>query len=151
MLGCRADDLNDCLREAGSMADELPVGLVDGMHVASVDETCLVLQADTRDIPLGQRDALSGPVLFTIVDTAGWLFSVAHYWPSKIAVTTDLSMQFLRPARPGQLVVVARTLQVGRRCVFDVEVGTRTATGPIAHAVVTFAPVRSAGCQENGL
>ncbi len=142
MLQCTVEDLNACLRDETGMAGALPAELAAGMRVLSLDERRLVFTAKARSASRRPTGIVSGPVLFAIIDTAGWLVTIAHNWPLLEGVTTDLSMQFLRPARQGELVVEATALRIGRRCVIDVNVDTAGDAGPAAHAVVTFAPVR---------
>src|SRR5689334_8380325 len=117
MLRCTVEDLNACLRDETGMAGALPAELAAGMHVVSLDERRLVFTVRARSSSRRPTGVVSGPVLFAITDTAGWLVTVAHNWPRQEAVTTDLSMQFLRPALQGELVVEASALRIGRRCV----------------------------------
>lgn len=142
MLRATLDDLNACLRDPTSLAGELPVALSHGLTVVSLDERHLTMHVAADSYDRGARGVVSGPVQFSLVDTVGWLVTIAHHWPDRVAVTTDLSMQFLRPAQQGDLVVEATALRIGRRCVIDVNVDTAGDAGPAAHAVVTFAPVR---------
>lgn len=141
MLRCTAADLTDCLRDPETIASELPVELVGRIEVASLQDEAMTMIVEAADLRVSDRRVVPGPVLFTVVDTAGWLLTIAHFWPLKLAVTTDLSMQFLRPASPGRLVVTATALRIGRRCVIDVSIDAGHEAGLAAHAVATFAPM----------
>lgn len=142
MLRCTVEDLNSCLRDETGMIGALPAELGAGMRVVSLDERRLVYTAKVRSARNRPTGVVSGPVLFALIDTAGWLVTIAHNWPRLEGVTTDLSVQFLRPALQGELTIEATVLRIGRRCVIDVNVDTAGDAGPAAHAVVTFAPVR---------
>lgn len=142
MLLATIDDLNAALNDETGMAGALPAELAVGMRVVALDERRLVFTVKARSASRRPTGVVSGPVLFAITDTAGWLVTIAHHWPRQEAVTTDLSMQFLRPALQGELLVEATTLRIGRRCVIDVNIDTKNAAGPATHAVITFAPVR---------
>ena len=145
MLRATIDDLNDALQDERGMAGALPSELAAGMRVVSLDERRLVFTVQARSSSRRPTGVVSGPVLFAVTDTAGWLVTIAHHWPLREAVTTDLSMQFLRPALQGELVVEATALRIGRRCVIDVNIDVDHEAGPATHAVITFAPVRGSG------
>ena len=82
--------------------------------------------------------AITGPALFGMIDTVGWLMAVAHSGPGTDAFTTDVTVQYLRPVSTGQLELVGNLLRRGRRHVFDVSVNP-SPDGPAVHAVIAFA------------
>lgn len=84
--------------------------------------------------------SVSGPALFALADVAAYLSIVAQRGTSaRDAVTTNLSINFLRRPAPGTLRACARTLKLGAR-LSVVEVAIVAADGaPVAHAVATYA------------
>ncbi|MDO8392710.1 MAG: PaaI family thioesterase [Actinomycetota bacterium] len=82
--------------------------------------------------------SITGPALFGMIDTVGWLMAVAHSGPGTDAFTTDVNVQYLRPVLAGQVELVGNLLRRGRRHVFDVSVDPG-ADGPAVHAVIAFA------------
>jgi len=82
--------------------------------------------------------SITGPALFGMIDTVGWLMAVAHSGPGTDAFTTDVTVQYLRPVFTGQLDLVGSVLRRGRRHVFDVSVDPGP-DGPAVHAVIAFA------------
>jgi len=84
-----------------------------------------------------------GPVIFEIADTMGYLVTISRSPKGADAFTVDLSLQFLRPAPPGELLIEGVSLQYSkRRSVVDVAIHSASVPeGPVAHAVVTYAPV----------
>lgn len=68
---------------------------------------------------------ISGPTMFTLADSALWFASFAVIGIEPMAVTSELSIRFLRPARDGDLLARARIQSVGtRRIVGTVELWT---------------------------
>ena len=85
---------------------------------------------------------VAGPILFTLADTMAYFVTIAHSPKGSEAFTASISMEFLRPAPVGVLVVEGRLLRFGRRsCVVDTAIRRAGREELIAHAVVTYAPV----------
>ncbi len=83
---------------------------------------------------------ISGPTLMGLADTAGYVIVMAHVGPELMAVTTSLTINFLRGARPGDICVDAELLSLGRRnAVCDVRIWTEAPDRPAAQASVTYA------------
>lgn len=84
--------------------------------------------------------SVSGPTLFALADVAAYLSIVAQRGTSaRDAVTTNLSINFLRRPAPGALRANARTLKLGfRLSVVEVTIFGRD-EDPVAHAVATYA------------
>ena len=106
------------------------------------------LVAHRRPYALDMRPGgiINGPALMGFVDAAGWMLAVAHQPPGSDALTMDISMQFLRPAPAGELLVEVVALRVGgRTAILDATVTSPSvADGPVAHAVMTFVTPRRA-------
>ena len=83
---------------------------------------------------------LSGPALMAVADAAAYALVLAHIGDQLMAVTSNLSMNFLRGAVPGDIHAEAELLRLGRRlAVCDVRVWTETPDRLAAQAVVTYA------------
>jgi uncharacterized protein (TIGR00369 family) len=101
----------------------------------------MVLRVSAGTSSLRPGGSVMGPMLMAYVDSAGWLTTVAHHGIDYDAFTTDVSMQFLRPVRAGEVLVEARPLRVGQRTVVAVDI-RQSREAPIAvHAIITFAPL----------
>lgn len=73
---------------------------------------------------------ISGPTMFTLADSALWFASFSVIGIEPMAVTSELSIRFLRPARDGDLLARAQIQSVGtRRIVGTVEVWMDGAPG----------------------
>jgi uncharacterized protein (TIGR00369 family) len=58
---------------------------------------------------------ISGPSLFALADLALYVAILAHIGPVGLAVTTNMTMNFLRKPEPGDLLGECRLLKLGRR------------------------------------
>ena len=83
---------------------------------------------------------ISGPNQMAIADTAAYALVLAHIGDEKMAVTSALSINFLRGAKPGDLWAEAKLLRLGRRlAVCDVHIWTEDEDRIAAQANVTYA------------
>jgi uncharacterized protein (TIGR00369 family) len=120
----------------------------DGLvRVDRVDDESIrvLLQAGSASLRPGA--SVSGPTLFTLVDTVAWLMTLARLERGHDALTSAVSMQFLRRPPAGQLVGDGTLLRIGRRsAIIDVRVYAGVADAdasrsPVAQATVTYAPL----------
>ncbi len=82
---------------------------------------------------------LSGPTMMALADSVVYalIFSAVGFTP--LAVTTNLSINFLRKPKPADLIAEARTLKRGKALfVADVIIRADGQEDPRAHAVVTY-------------
>jgi acyl-coenzyme A thioesterase PaaI-like protein len=109
-----------------------------------LEERRLVAHRRPHDFDNRPGGIINGPALMGFIDAAGWMFAVAHQPPGSDAFTMDISMQFLRGAPVGELLVEVLALRVGgRTAVLDATVTSPSVPeGPVAHAVVTFVTPR---------
>lgn len=105
--------------------------------IEHLDEQQLRLRAEVGTRWTRPGGTITGPALFGLIDTVGWLMAVAHSGPGTDAFTTDVSVQYLRPVEAGSVEVVGNVLRRGRRHVFDVSVAPGV-DGPAVHAVIAF-------------
>lgn len=117
----------------------LPAAMEGGIRVEQVAPMYARIRVPFRPDMLRPGERISGPALFAAADAAMYAAILAHVGPVVMAVTSDLTMHFLRAASPRDLIAEARLLRIGRRsAVLSVEVG---ADGePIAaHATGSYA------------
>jgi acyl-coenzyme A thioesterase PaaI-like protein len=145
--------VRSALSGAGALADPpdttLPLDSTDPGDPADehtvvdrLEEDRLVLLRRARAEDLRPGRIWSGPAIITVIDTAGFLLTVAHLPPGSDAVTADLAVKFLRPAPFDDLHVDTRLLRMSKRSAFmDVVVTTSLAPDePLVHATMTFVP-----------
>jgi uncharacterized protein (TIGR00369 family) len=82
---------------------------------------------------------LSGPAIMTLADLTLYVAILAHIGPVALAVTTNLSFNFLRKPAPGDLIAECRLLKVGKRlAVGEVAVRSDGDTEIACHATGTY-------------
>lgn len=114
----------------------------DTLLVENLDEASIRMRMRIDRTNLRPGDTVSGPAIFTLVDTVAWLATLAHLGPGREAVTAGASLHFLR--RPGlaDLIGEGRLLKLGSRLsTTDVLVYSEGSPDPVAQATVTYAPV----------
>jgi uncharacterized protein (TIGR00369 family) len=85
-------------------------------------------------------DAISGPTVFTLADTALFGAVLSMIGEQPMAVTADMDMHFLRRAGRADLFAESRILKLGRRlAVGDVTLYSGDDERPVAHAVGSYA------------
>jgi|SoiMethySBSTD1v2_1073268.scaffolds.fasta_scaffold51185_5 uncharacterized protein (TIGR00369 family) len=112
------------------------------MRIENLDDTSIRMRAPVGDRQLRPGATVSGPTLFSVADAVAWMLTLAHLEPGRDAVTSGVTMQFLRRPRPVDLVAEGRLLRMGNRLsVSDVLVYSDGLADPVAQATVTYAPV----------
>lgn len=92
------------------------------------------------DNALRPGGTVSGPTLMTMADTAMYLLVLSMIGPVALAVTSHLSIDFLRKPQPGTLIARAEMLKLGRKlAVGRVLLHSGDITKPVASASVTYA------------
>jgi uncharacterized protein (TIGR00369 family) len=85
-------------------------------------------------------ELISGPNLMALADTAAYALVLAHIGDELMAVTSSLTINFLRGAQPGDLHAQAEMLRLGRRnAVCEVRLWTEAPDRLAAQATVTYA------------
>jgi len=90
---------------------------------------------------------VSGPAMFTLADCTFYVATLAMIGREALAVTTSLSINFLRKPAECDLIGEARILKLGKRLsVGDVTLYSEGDERPVAHAAMTYAiPSRNLG------
>ncbi len=123
------------------LADEFPQAGALGFEIAALSDEALTLSLDAGEAHLRPGGTVSGPTLMTLADAAAYLLILSRCGPVALAVTTHLSMHFVRRPRVGPVWATATFLKLGRRlAVCAVHVTGPALDGPLlAHATVTYA------------
>jgi len=123
------------------LRDEFPQVFRGGdLTIESADgQTCLLRQRYS-DRMLRPGGTVSGPTLMALADCAMYVVLLSAIGPVALAVTTNLSINFLRKGAPGRdLLAAARLLKLGRRlAVGEVNLLSGTSPDPIAHVTATY-------------
>jgi uncharacterized protein (TIGR00369 family) len=134
-LKLTAEQLNAFLRRAFSVEDE-------DMLTRVVEVRPGYARVARRFHPgtLRPGGLISGPTLMALADHAAYVQVLAHIGEVPMAVTTSLTMHFLRGAQPGELIAEAHLLRLGRRiATSDVRLWTEGPDRIAAQATVAYA------------
>jgi uncharacterized protein (TIGR00369 family) len=108
-----------------------------GARAEVADDGSALLRFNAREEHLNQAGTLHGGVMATLVDTAMGA-AVRSTVDDDVPATSQLTVTYLRPGKPGDLTVTARVRSRGEHltvCDADVEQDGRS----LVHAVATFA------------
>lgn len=121
------------------LGQHFPQSRAFGARIESVSEGSVRVRMTAEERHLRPGDTVSGPTLFTLCDHAFYCLVLSAVGPVPLAVTTHLTIDFLRRPDPGELVAEAEILKLGRRLV----VARVTVTHPgsstaLCHATGTY-------------
>ena len=126
--------------------DRVPLGWTFEIEHMEPNLTTVRLPLDARNVRPG--GVMSGPAMFHLADYAMWVLIIGMTGRVGVdAVTSNLSITYLRRAVAGDLTGRARIFKLGRRLVTgDVEIHVAGVSGMVAHAITTYVmPDASAG------
>jgi uncharacterized protein (TIGR00369 family) len=113
-----------------------------GAEVERADDGSARISFEAREEHLNPAGTLHGGVLATLVDTAMGTAVRSTIEDGDVPATSQLTVTYLRPGRPGTVEVTARVRTRGEHltvCEADVEQDGHS----LAHAVATFALLHS--------
>jgi uncharacterized protein (TIGR00369 family) len=101
-------------------ADPPPAGVLLGWRLVAVDPDAGTIEVtfEATDRFLNPAGVVQGGLLAAMLDDTLGPALVATLGPGQFAPTTDLHVQFLRPARPGRLTGRGRVVKRGREVAF---------------------------------
>lgn len=110
-----------------------------GLSIDSVtDRACRVRQAFRKDF-LRPGGTVSGPTMMALADFAMYVAVLAAIGPVPLAVTTNLTINFLRKPERTDLVAETRLLKLGKRlAVGEVAIYSEGVAEPVAHVTSTY-------------
>ena len=133
-LRLSVEDLNQFFGEAFVAEDDLSAGVIE-MAPGRV-----LVRRPVSMLALRPGNVISGPTMMSLADMAVYALVLGHIGIVPMAVTTSLTMHFLRPAKPGHLFAEARLLRLGRRiATAEVRLWTESPERIAAHAMVAYA------------
>jgi uncharacterized protein (TIGR00369 family) len=130
----RATTLNDLRRRMAASAFHSSMGI----DVLEASEGAVRLVLDARDDQRNLQGSVHGGVLATLADTAMGLAIRSAIEPERRHATIELSVRYLRPASPGRLEALGRTIRVGSSIAFAEADVTDPDGTLVARAQATF-------------
>lgn len=97
------------------LSKTFPAAARTGIRCVEIDDGIATVRLPYAPDEVRPGGYISGPSMFTAADTALWFASFTVIGIEAMAVTSELSIRFLRPARNGDLMARATIQSVGRR------------------------------------
>ena len=112
------------------------------MRVEAVTDDTITVRMEVDETNLRPGATISGPTLFALADASAWLLTLAQLGEGRDAVTSSVTINYLRRPGLGDLVAEGRLLRMGRRtAVSDVLLFSDGVDEPVVQATVTYAPI----------
>ncbi len=122
------------------LGKEFPqIGLGRNFTIEAAGAMGATLRLHFRPDHLRPGGTISGPTIFALADVALYVAILARIGEVELAVTTNLAINFLRKAGPGDLIGEARLLKLGKRlAVGEVAMFSYGSPEMVAHATGTY-------------
>lgn len=118
----------------------LPVGRGLGFKVEALGQGNATLRMPFRAEMVRPGGTIAGPVTMTLADCAMYAVVLGMKRDAVMAVTSNLSIHFLRAPKPVDLIAEGKLLRLGRRlAVVEVTIYSKGEEKPVAHATGTYA------------
>lgn len=126
-------EVTQFVREVFSEADTY------GWTIESVADGAIQVSMQASENTVRPGGTVSGPTLFALADLTAYMLVLAHLGKVALAVTTNVSINFLNKPQPGKLIAKGELLKLGKRLVIcDIRIMAGAADVVVAHATVTY-------------
>lgn len=110
------------------------------LRIEAWDGDMLRLAMPVGEANLRPGGTVSGPAMMTLADCAAYLLLLGRIGPVALAVTTNLSINFLRKPGLEDLAAEATMLKLGKSlAIIEIGLFSGAGTDPVAHSVMTYA------------
>jgi len=121
------------------LAEIFPQG-IDVYHIEDLGPMTARVRMSYHDGQLRPGGTISGPAMMGLADCAFYYALLAQIGKVPLAVTTNLTINFLRKPGQTELIAEARILKLGRSLATgDVMLFSGGAPEPVAHTTLTYA------------
>lgn len=111
-----------------------------GLKIEQLDDTSIRLRLPIHERHLRPGGTVSGPTLMWLADCGFYLLVLAQIGPVKLAVTTNLNINFMRRPTLADIIAVGRIFKLGQRlAVGDFTFYSEGVAEPVAHCTMTYA------------
>ena len=97
------------------MDEQMPFCALMGIAVDAIGPESARLRAVYDERFLRPGGTVAGPIMMGLADAAMYALVLSRIGPVELAVTTELSINFLRKPAPGDVLAEARLLKLGKR------------------------------------
>lgn len=121
--------------------EQLPFAKAMGLELEQITATGVIMRAHYSEQFLRPGGTVSGPVMMALADAAMYALVLSRIGQVELAVTTNLSINFLRKPLPGDLMADARMLKLGKRlAVGEVHLFSdgQSVSESVAHVTTTY-------------
>ncbi len=138
------EEINELCEQA------LPWVALLGFEVEEIGKGTCRVRLPPRAAFLRPGGTVSGPALMSLADYGMYVAVLSAIGPVEMAVTTNLTCNFLRRPKPGAVIADCRLIKLGRRLAYG-EVSLYSEgdedAGPVAHVTATYSipPERDEG------
>lgn len=109
-----------------------------GLRIEALEDGRARVRLPRHESQLRPGGTVSGPTMMTLADASMYALLLGMLGPVALAVTTSLTINFLRRPEPADLVAEVKLLKLGRRlAVGEVTIYCGGAE-PVAHVVATY-------------
>jgi len=121
------------------MRDHLPVAVAMGVEPLEFGAGYAELRLPYHDDLLRPGGTVNGPALMTLADIAMYAAVFTAIGRAELAVTTSLTINFLRKPPRADVIAKARMLKLGKRlAVGEVELYSEGDAEMVAHVTATY-------------
>ena len=120
---------------------QLPFAKAMGLELTEITSAGVLMRARYSEQYLRPGGTVSGPVMMALADAAMYALVLSRIGLVELAVTTNLSINFLRKPLPGDLMAEARMLKLGKRlAIGEVHIYSdgRSVGESVAHVTATY-------------
>lgn len=120
--------------------DHMQVGRAFDFKVEEMRRGFARIRLETSEAFRRPGGTTSGPTLFTLADMTLWAAVLTEIGLEAMAVTSDMSIHFLRRPRLEALICEASILKCGRKLVHgDIRISLASEPGVVCHATGSYA------------
>jgi uncharacterized protein (TIGR00369 family) len=122
------------------IGEQLPWVTQMGMSVETLEQGRCRVRLPYKDEYLRPGGTISGPAMMGLADYAMYVGVLSEIGRVELAVTTNLTINFLRRPQPADLLADVRIIKVGRRLAYgEVFLHAEGADAdPVAHVTSTY-------------
>jgi uncharacterized protein (TIGR00369 family) len=120
--------------------EEVPLVGNMGIEFVTIDDGFAVARLPFRDDLLRPGGTITGPAMMGVADVVLYACVLSRIGIVKLAVTTNLNVNFLRRPQPGDLLAEGRLIKCGKRLAYG-EVTLAAADAPddpVCHVTGTY-------------
>ena len=97
------------------VAETFPTAARNGVRCEEVGDRTAIARLTYDEMHLRPGEYISGPAIFALADSALWFATFTVIGLEAMAVTSEMSVRFLRPAQGGDLLARAVVNSAGAR------------------------------------